>query len=326
MLVYIEREGEGALRASLEALGEGRRIASALGGPLAAFTAGRDASPAVARAIAACGADTVYLMESPELTEPSRWTPHGLALYAVTERLRPLLVLLADTSGGRDIAPRLAARMGAAFVPEPSIQCGPRGEIVLARTLYRFTYRRRLAAEDLGHSVVATITPGWYQPAKGVEGEAEVVKLDPLDASSPTRELDSRVDADRSLELAPVVVTAGAGVRTRAELALVEQLAAALGAQLGATRGLCERGLAPSSREIGVGARHIAPRLYVVVGASGSPQHLGAVAADAEIVAINSDPDAPIFNVASYGVVGPLSEVIPDFLAELAAPSRAVSS
>ncbi len=320
VLVYMEREGDRPAQSSLEALGEGRRIASSLGAPLHAFIPTADApSPELIAAVGDGGADQALTMQSPELSAQTAWMPHGLAMYAACERTRPLLVLIPATAGGRDIGPRLAARLGAAFVAEPSIECGPRGEIVLTRTLYRAEYLRRLAAEDIGRTVVATLTPGSYAPAQGSADDCEVLAIEPpsFSPASPY-ELDEQEDPDRALDTARIVVTAGAGVRDAEQLALVERLAQALGGELGATGNLCRLGLVSPSREIGIGARHVAPRLYIVCGASGSAAHLGAVGQDAEIVAINSDPDAPIFRVASYGIVGDLAEVLPAWIEELA--------
>lgn len=263
------------------------------------------------------GADQIYLMQSPELSGPAAWVPHGTALYTAAERLHPMLILLAASAGGRDIGPRLAARLGAAFVAEPSIECGPRGEIVLTRSLYRATYLRRLAAEDIGRAVVATLTPGSYPPGTGRADDAEVLALEPPSFEASAYELSEQDDPDAALETAEVVVTAGAGIANEHQFALIQRLAEALGGEAAATREVCRRGLAPFSREIGVGARHVSPRLYIACGASGSPAHLGAVGQDAEIVAINSDPDAPIFRVASYGVVGAIADVIPALIEEV---------
>lgn len=311
--MYIEREGDRPARSSLEALGEGRRIATSLGAPLCAFTAlspteDRDREISI---LGSRGADQIYLMQSPELVGHPTWVPFGTALYAAAERVRPLLVLLAATCGGRDIGARLAARLGAAFVAEPSIECGPRGEIVLTRALYRAEYLRRLAAEDIRRTVVATLTPGSYSPASGRSEDAEVLALEPPSFEVAAYELSDDDDPDAAIEHAPVVVTAGAGVQTAAQLALLETLAEALGGELAGTHTLCQRGLVPYSREVGVGARHVSPRLYIACGASGSAGHLGAVGQDTEIVAINSDPDAPIFRVASYGMVGTIDDVLP---------------
>lgn len=317
--MYIEREGGRPARASLEALGEGRRIATSLGAPVCAFSAlpmnaDREREISI---LGSRGADQIYLMQSPELSGPSAWVPHGTALYAAAERLHPMLVLLSATAGGRDIGPRLAARLGAAFVAESSIECGPRGEIVLTRTLYEASYLRRLAAEDIGRAVVATLTPGSYLSGTGRAEDAEVLALEAPSFEVGPYELFEQADPDAALETADVVVTAGAAITNKRQFAMIARLAQALGGEVGATREVCRRGLASFSREIGVGARHVSPRLYIACGASGSPAHLGAVGQDTEIVAINTDPEAPIFRVASYGVVGEIADVVPAMIEEV---------
>lgn len=319
VLVYIEREGDRSAAASLEALGEGRRIATSLGASLHAFapvTPPADETRTIEE-LGRRGADRVVVMPSPDLSGPSAWLPHGVALYTAAERVRPLLVLMAATSGGRDIAPRLAARLGAAYVSEPSIEHGPRGEIVLTRTLYRAAYLRRIAAEDIGRVLVATLTPRSYAPAAGTTADAYPLRLEPPPLAGGACRVSAVEDPGRALDRAEVVVTAGAAVATKAHYDLVARLARALGGQLGATRTLCARGLAPHAREIGVGARHVAPRLYVACGASGSTEHLGAVSDDSDIVAINTDPDAPVFAAARYGIVGRIEDVIPSLIEEL---------
>jgi electron transfer flavoprotein alpha subunit len=320
ILVYIELAGDRPAGASLETLGEARRIASFLGATLYAVLPcvsppawGEDDIIAV---LSRHGADKVVLTAAPELTGPFLHVPTGQALAAACEQFPPALVLCAATPAGRDIAPRLAARLGAAFVPEPSVEYGPRGDLVLSRTVYCGAFRRRLAADDVERPVVATLTQGSYRPAAGND-EAEVVVVTPPNAlAAPLFELDRKDDPGAKLDGARVVVTAGAGV-SREVYPLVQALARALGGEVGVTRAAVEGGLDGPERQIGVGGRSISPRLYIACGAAGSPGHLAAVSADAHIVAINRDPTAPIFRVAAYGIVGDLAEVIPEILREL---------
>lgn len=314
VVVFIEREGDRPARASLEVLGEGRLIASTLGAPLVAVTAGppdadaRDDRDALGRR----GADRVVALRGAALGAPTAWQPHGTALYDAIEPARPLLILMAATPAGRDIAPRLAARLGGAFVAEPSIECGPRGDLVLSRPLFHARWLRRLTVTEIDRPVVATVSTGAFAPSRGRAGDAQLQWIDvPVRAAAPLAVLDETDDDGADLDRATVVVTVGAGVRSDRDVALVRDLAERLGGAFGATGSACAAGLAPRSREVGVGARHVAPRLYVACAASGSLAHLGAVAADAEIVAINTDPAAPIFRVASYGVIGPVGDVVP---------------
>lgn len=320
ILVYIELEGDRPAAASLETLGEGRRIASFLGATLYAVLPciappdyGEDDIIAV---LGRHGADKVVLTAAPELGGPPLHAPFGSALAAVFDQFPPTLFLVGATAGGRDLAPRLAARLGAAFVPEPSVEYGPRGELVLSRTVYGGAFRRRLAADDVERPVVATVTAGSYHPSSG-DDEAEVVVVNaPQNLAAVFQEVSRREDPGAALERARVIVTAGAGVSKEA-FAKVRELARALGAEVAVTRGAVERGLDGADREIGVGGRSVAPRLYIACGASGSAAHLAAVSPDAQIVAINRDAKAPIFRVASYGLVGDIAEVVGDLLRAL---------
>jgi electron transfer flavoprotein alpha subunit len=268
------------------------------------------------------GADKVVLVAAPiALDEPPVWATIGAALAGACEELRPALVVFAATAVGADIAPRLAARLGAAFAAHCVVETGPRGEVVFSRKVYGGGFRRRLALDDLDRAAVVTVPPG-HAPARG-GSDAEILMFE-LGAKRDARvervggdERDPTADG-LALEQARVIVTGGAGVAASA-WPLLEKLAAALGGEVGATRAACERGLAPAAREIGLGARYVAPVLYVVCGASGSAGHLGAVSPDAEIVAIDRDPEAPIFRAASYGLIGSIEDVVPKLLAELGA-------
>lgn len=340
VLVHIEVDGDAPTPASLAALGEGRRVASSSGATLYAAVVVPVAAPeprrgragsavpyavvhppgqeAVVDRLGAHGADKVVFVTTTGAVRPVLWSTVGGALAAACDHLRPALTILPASSGSHDLGARLATRMGAAYVDEPIVEQGPRGEIVLSRPVYGGTWRRRTALDDLDRQVVVTLPPG--RPTARGGDDAEVLFLELRAPGDPrVRVLAEDPDDGAALEGASVVVAAGGGV-TRETWPLVEELARALGAELGATRALCQRGVAPPSREIGIGARHVAPVMYVVCGASGSPGHLGAVGPEAEIVAIDRDPDAPIWRVAAYGIVGRLEDVLPRMIEEVRGP------
>ena len=314
LLVYIERSGKALARASLETLGEGRRIASFLGATLHALLpcAGDDDSAAVAT-LGRHGADRVLLASGVDPDVPPLHATHGHVLAAALARVPATLVLIAATPGGRDLAPRAAARLGAAYVAEPALGYGGDGELVLTRRVYGGTYLRRLSALDLERPLVVTLAPRGQATPRG-EAIAEVSTLPVAAADITVEEIGRVADPGAALDTARVVVTAGAGVDVE-RMALVRALARALGGEVGVTRAAVERGLESSDREIGVGGRLVAPRLYVACAASGSAEHLSAVAPGAEIVAINLDPAAPIFRVATYGIVGDIADVAPGLIA-----------
>jgi electron transfer flavoprotein alpha subunit len=319
VLVYIELQDDRPSEPSLECLGEARRIASFLGGTLSAMLPcaqppiyGDDDVIAV---LGRHGADKVVLIAAPELAAPPLYVSHGHAVASVCERFPPSLLLAAATPGGRDLAPRIAARLGAAYVPEPSIEYGPRGDLVMSRTVYGGSFRRRLSADDLERPVVATLTPGSYQKAVGSD-DAEAVVLQSTPSPTSIEELSRRPDPGAALDRARVIVTAGAGV-TKEQYAMIRDIARTLGGEAAVTRGALELGLGEPELEIGLSGRSVAPRLYIACGASGSHAHLQAVSPDSTIIAVNTDPSAPIFKVASYGIVGDVSTVLPKLVGSL---------
>ncbi len=342
VLVHIEADGETPGATSLEALGEGRRIASASGAALYALVAvpkgvvggdprrvaraetlppfGRAAQASSLHAalvdqLGRAGADKVVFVDLDGPSRPTLWATVGPAIAAACAQLRPALILLPATPGSHDLGARLGARLGAAYVAQPVFEQGPRGEVVLSRPVYAGGWRRRTSLEDLDRAVVVVLPPG--RPVARGSDDAEVLLLEVKSAADPRVKLLDDGPADgAALERARTIVVAGGGI-TASTWPLATQLAEVLGAELGATRAACQRGLAPPALEIGVGARHVAPLLYVVLGASGSAAHLGAVSPDAEIVAVDRDPDAPILRIASHGIVGAIEVVVPRMLAEL---------
>jgi len=276
-----------------------------------------DIPDALVDALGRTGADKVVLIAHAGPT-PSLWASIGDALASACEELRPALVMFPSTPSAADVAPRLAARIGAAFAANVVVETGPRGEVVFSRRVYGGGYRRRLALDDLDRAAVVTVPPG-HAPTRGSDA-ADVLVLDfGPDHDDRIEQLgapEAIGEGGDVLDRARVIVTGGAGVSAEA-WPLLARLAAALGGEVAATRTACERGLAPPTREIGLGARYVAPVLYVACGASGSAGHLGAVSPDAEIVAIDRDPKAPIFRAASYGLVGALEDLLPELLAEL---------
>lgn len=323
ILVYIEIDGEHPSRASMEALGEGRRIATALGAALHAFVplpgapdVTGDREDTWVRLLGRAGADKVVMMPLAAAAGPALWVSHGLALCAVCERLRPALVLMAATATGRDMAARLSARLSATLLGEVTIEHEAKGPVAQAPEGARV---RAVPVAELGGCAVITLVPGSSQPARGYdEAEAMCLDLPDPEPQGTVEYLGSDPDPGAALERARVVVVAGDGVRTAETYALLGELARALGGELGATPALCAQGIAPPERAIGAGLRHVAPELYVVCAASGSLAHLRAVSPHAAIVAIDSDPEAPIFQRARYGIVGEIDTVVPALLAALA--------
>jgi len=275
------------------------------------------------RTLGETGADRVVLIRAPSCDGPCVWGTRSDALLAATERIAPQLIVMSADPQGRDIAPRLATRLEGAYFAEPAIHYGPHGEVVLSRATFGGTHRERVAADELDMPTVLTLTPGSYQPATGCD-DAEVLSISVDSHPSAVTHLESKADPDAGLDSASIIVTAGAGCDEEA-FALVQKLAEALGGQAAATRAAVRAGRGSEARMIDIAGRNVAPRLYIACGASGSQNHLAAVSTDADIVAINSDPRAPIFRVAAYGIVGDVRQVLSELIAEIGNPTKAAS-
>lgn len=319
VLVHTEVDGDRPTDHARAVLGEGRRIASSLGASLHAVAViGADEEVPMGHklitTLGEAGADRVLLVAA-DKPKPTLWATVGAALVTACEQVQPSLILLSSTAGGRDIAPRLAAHLGGAYFAEPAVEAGPRGEVVLSRTVYGGDLWRRVSLDEL--DVVAVATLDDRRGAARGDDDAEVVQLEGSSAPDARIEVIGATDDDgAALEHARVIVVAGAGT-TAESMTVVTALAKALGAELGGTRTLCQRGLLPQGREIGVGGRHVSPDLYIVCGASGSVAHMGAVSPDAEVVAIDRDAAAPIFKLARWGLVGTIEDMVPKLIEAL---------
>jgi electron transfer flavoprotein alpha subunit len=249
---------------------------------------------------------------------PDAWT---LALEQVLRVAEPHIVLLPHSYQTRDFAPMLAARLGVPLITDVA---GMTGTGVSA-TYTRPMFQGRLAAsvKPIGNMPhIVTIQVGAYRSeAVRTGGSAAITPIIvAIDAAairqkpeSPFQEARAAVD----LSQAERIVAVGRGIKSQEHLAVAEALASAMGAEVAASRPICDNGWLPMSRQVGSSGQTVAPTLYVALGISGAIQHLVGMKGSRTIVAINKDADAPIFEVADYGIVGDLFEIVPAMVAEL---------
>ncbi len=311
---------DGEIRpASREIFALGRRLAGAGGGPVAAVIIG-SATGEAERDVAALGVDRILVAGAPEL---ARFTVDGYAraIDAAIAAVQPEIVLLAGTTAGRDIAAFLAGRHRAAHLADClQIECSDAG-IVATRAVHRGKFLTRVRA-PWGRLTFATVRPTAYPAPEPSAREA--VPVESLELRFEPREIRITITGQHpasggpsSLDTADVVVVGGRGLGDAGNFHLIEELAAIFGGAIGVTGPVTELGWRPVHERIGQTGRSIAPRLYIGVGVAGAVQHLAGMRGSGTVIAINQDPEAPIFNVADFGIVGDLFEIVPRLIERL---------
>ncbi len=319
VLIAVETIDGEIRQASRELFAVGQSLASTGGGSLVAVIIG-SATGEAERDAAALGVDRILVARAPEL---ARFTVDGYAraIEAAIAAIQPELVLLAGTTAGRDIAAFLAGRHRAAHLADClQIECSDAG-IVATRAVHRGKFLTRVRAPR-GRLTFATVRPTAYLAPEPSAREA--VPIESLDPRFEAREIQITITGQHlagggpsSLDTADVVVVGGRGLGDAGNFHLIEELAALLGGAVGVTGPVTDLGWRPGHERVGQTGQSIAPRLYIGVGVSGAVQHLAGMRGSGTVIAINQDPEAPIFNVADFGIVGDLFEIVPRLIEHL---------
>lgn len=321
MILVIAEHREGELnRATWETVAAAQLLADRTGG-VSIKIAVPGAVGHVAEEIAAAGVGEVVTIADPAL---DRYTPDGyvMALAQAIPSTAPRFVVIPHTYQTRDFVPMLAARLNKPLITDVTALAGTAD----APTFVRPMFQGKLAAEVRavgGDPCFVTFQIGAFRADQVRRGP------NPSPVSSVTVTIDRAAirqmpeapfqEAQRAVDLSQAarIVAVGRGIKSKEQLPVAEGLAKALGAELAASRPICDSGWLPMERQIGSSGQTVAPKLYVALGISGAIQHLVGMKGSRTIVAINKDADAPIFEVADYGVVGDLFEIVPAIVAEL---------
>jgi electron transfer flavoprotein alpha subunit len=307
--VFIEQRAGQIKKVSWQMLSEARKLAEAQGGEVWGVhlhAAGCD----VAAQAGNHGAHKVFTAEAPEFEryDSELWTQ---AMAAFVAEHQPDVVLVGSTAMGKDLAPKLAARLGAACISD-AVGLSWDGRLVVRRPVYA----GKCYAEVVAKSAVAVvgIRPNAFALAE-TGGTAEALSFAPgLDAAAAKARVTAEETAAAgqvSLTEAEIVVSGGRGIKGPENYPLIEKLAETLGAAAGASRAIVDAGWVDYSHQVGQTGKTVAPNLYVACGISGAIQHLAGMSSSKCIVAINKDDNAPIFKVADYGIAADLFAVLP---------------
>ncbi len=311
ILVFAEHRDGAFNKTSFEAMAAAQELGAALGQSVTAVVLGADAT--LAQELAAYKVEKVISAENEKLAE---YTPDAYtdAMEHVVRALDPQYVILPHTYLVRDFAPKLAARFGKSVVSDCIRAKVSDGRVTFARRIFLGKIDADVTTNGEA-PVFASFQSGAYrgdQAARGgasaaVESLAVEVGEVRMKPEPPFQEVKQAVD----LSKADVIIAIGRGIKSQENIALAEKLAEALGGDIAASRPICDAGWLPIDRQIGSSGQTVAPKLYVALGISGAIQHLVGMKNATTIVAVNKDPEAPIFDIADYGIVGDLFEVIP---------------
>ncbi|HWS73073.1 MAG TPA: electron transfer flavoprotein subunit alpha/FixB family protein [Thermoanaerobaculia bacterium] len=308
ILVFTESADGKLKKTSREALSIGRKLAEAAGGDLVAF--GTD--PSIAADAGKYGAKKLYVAKIDSYTTGA----FTAALQQVVETVQPAVILFPGTSNGRDLAPRLAARLGAGVASDVDQLSYEGGKLRARRPVY--SGKAFATVEITGTPAIATTRPNAFTPEETGSGAAEVVEVSaPADASTKLVETKEPEAGEISLAEADIIVSGGRGLKEATNFSYIRDLAHAIGGAVGASRATVDAGWIDHQHQVGQTGRVVTPNLYIAAGVSGAIQHLAGMSASKHIVAINKDPEAPIFRIADLGIVGDLFTILPALTEEV---------
>jgi len=316
LLTYISVNDGKIKRSSLEVLSRCNAIAEKSGLTSAALVISDDTS-SVAEKLKAYGPSMIYTIEDPIFKNHLN-TPLLKALILAMDKINPDVMAFASTEGSKDVLGALAANRNAAALADVS-EFEWSGDVMKAK---RPVMASKIisAVEAKGSPIIITVRSGSYEVVeKSSEAGVESIPfaIDKGELKQTLKEIISATGDKIDLSEAETVIAAGRGVKDEEGRKLIDELAAILKAGIGASRALTEAGDYDPSLQIGQTGKVVSPQLYIAVGISGAIQHVAGMANSKVIVAINKDPDAPIFEVADYGLVGDLYKILPPFIEEL---------
>lgn len=313
--VFIETECGKPKNVGYELLNVARPLADQKGCPLVAVVIGKDIEN-VAKDAIRYGADSAITVDGPEY-EHYTTDAFAKAMVTLVEKYKPETLMIGATNNGRDMGPRVSCRLKTGLTADcTEIDIDEKtGNIAWTRPTFGGNLMATIMCPD-NRPQMGTVRPGVFK--KGAYDESrtgEIIKEDvhvaPEEIRTTLVERVNEITEAVNLEEAEVIVAGGRGVGSAENFKLLEELADVLDATLGCSRAVVDAGWMPYAHQVGQSGKTVAPKLYFAIGISGAIQHLTGIAGSDTVIAVNKDPDAPIFGVADYGIVGNLTEVVP---------------
>jgi len=311
-IIFEQRNSE-IRKVSLELLSQGRKIADETGEPLVAVVLGHGIE-GLAKEVATYGADKIILVDDEKLAEYSTGA-YTSVLNKLIREGEPQAVLIGNSAAGKDLAPRLAQRLGVGLASDcTAIETDATSFLRFTRPIYSGKAFTQVTSNV--RPILATIRPNTFAvAAKDASHQAEIVKetasIDPGDLRAIVKEVVIASSKRPELTEADIIVSGGRGMKSPENFAILEQLADVIGAAVGSSRAAVDSGWREMKFQVGQTGKTVSPTLYIACGISGAIQHLAGMGTSKFIVAINKDPEANIFTIADYGIVGDLFEVVP---------------
>ncbi|MFH1240730.1 MAG: FAD-binding protein [Pseudomonadota bacterium] len=320
--VFAEQRGGKLSRVTLELLGKAQELAATLGQDVSALLLGEGVSDLVEHLIR-YGAQKVYLAEHPALRD-YRTIPYTDVIEALVNQFKPNIFLMGATHIGRDLAPRVSRRVGAGLTADcTGLSIAPEEGILLqTRPAFGGNVMATIA-NRYSRPQMASVRPGVMGAIERPDNRGNIIRHEVAlsEGQIPTKVLEVVKEERKRVDLADakVIVAGGRGVGDESGFKPLEDLAGVMGGELAGTRVAVEEGWIPADRQVGQTGQSVRPELYVACGISGAIQHRAGMMNSRYVIAINKDPRAPIFQVADWGIVRDLHEVIPEMIEQLKA-------
>ena len=306
ILVFGESDSGKIRKATLEALSQARALAPSLSGPVTALLLGPGAAAAAAQA---AGADRALACEAGALANYSG-EPYLAAVLAAVSEVKPAAIFFSGSTVGKDLVPRVATKLGVACVSDCTGLAIADGVLEATRPVY--AGKAIATVRSNSTPFVATLRPNVFAvTAAPPPSKVDALAVDPPAPKTTVKAVHRAATARAELSQAQVIVSGGRGMKGPDHYKLLEELADEVGAAVGASRAAVDAGWRPHADQVGQTGKTVSPTLYIACGISGAIQHLAGMSSSKVIVAINKDPHAPIFQIANYGIVGDLFEIVP---------------